>query len=196
MKKVPLCASSKRMQSTGGTMENCTYTAVGSSKLGAASLSHSLLSDLRSPKQCKAKVSFAIPLISVSNNFMKDTSQPSRVPWLTSPWVCLLSVSLLTFYATPMWASKWGLCLSGFNHIMPFCSFLLPPQFQTCQLHWQYLASMDSIRPSRLMTWMIFTNTSPQMWPLTALTDFHIYSPACTKAHFFLFCFLQTHLCS
>lgn len=161
MKKVPLCASSKRMQSTGGTMGNCTYTAVGSSKLGAASLSHALLSDLRSPKQCQANVSFTMPLISVSNNFMKDTSQLSRVPSLTCPWVCLLSVSLLTLYATPMWAGKWGLCLSGFNHIMPFCSFLLPPQFQTCQLHWQALASMDSIRPSRLMTWMILETLAP-----------------------------------
>lgn len=101
MKKVPLCASSKRIQSAGGTMGNCTYCAVGSSKLGATSLSHSLLSDLRSPKQCQAQVSFAMPLISVSNNFMKDTSQPSRVPSLTSPWVCLLSVSLLTLYAHP-----------------------------------------------------------------------------------------------
>lgn len=91
----------------------------------------------------------------VSDNFMKDTSQPSRAPSLTSPWGCLLSVSLLTFYATLIWTGKWGLCLSGFNPIMPFYSFLLSPQFQTSQLNWQDLASMDSIWPSRLMTWVI-----------------------------------------
>lgn len=74
-----------------------------------------------------------------------------------------LSAVCLTAYTLcpPTWAGRWGLCLSGYNHIMPFCGFLLPPQFQTCQLHWQDLASMDSIRPSRLMTCMILETLAP-----------------------------------
>lgn len=134
MKNVPLCANSKRIQSTSGTVGNAPTLLWDPQSLGAPL--HSTRSCRTWDSQSSIRLKQALPhhlSLLVSDNFMKDTSQPSRAPSLTSPWGCLLSVPLLTFYATVMWTGKGGLCLSGFNPVMPFYGFLLPPQFQTSQ---------------------------------------------------------------